>query len=280
MQRAVDAVGLIDFVCGRSAEIESVHRYVHAGVLFCFCSDECLARFIIDPVQFVVVDVQARDVARGSDVDVAPGPTDSIDKSDPSRAPERAESGPAVVLHLDGARRRTPHARAMPVPGIAPKPAPAVSPGMSSAAAFGHAARVPSSSPRHEPGSALPEPPLGASSALRTLLSWREKRFAARTCKELLMLHRVVSARQPHLSGSALYREIVTTHVGGDQATAEAMLAGAEQSFATWPVNQALRFSDVVHYVAASQFLASNKRARWIHADMKRVVAARIPRQF
>jgi hypothetical protein len=64
---------------------------------------------------------------------------------------------------------------------------------------------------------------------------------------------------------------------GGDLAAADAVLENAEQSFTIWPVNRALKFSDVVHCLAASEVLASSRGSRWIHADIKRVVASSIP---
>jgi hypothetical protein len=89
-----------------------------------------------------------------------------------------------------------------------------------------------------------------------------------------------VSAGSPQLTGRALYRQIVAARNGGDFAAADTVLAAAEQSFATWPADRPLRFGDVVHFLAASELLASHGLGRWIHADLKRIVAARIPRSL
>jgi len=115
---------------------------------------------------------------------------------------------------------------------------------------------------------------------LASLFAWREKRYAVRTCSDLLKLHRIVAARHPGLNGPALYREVVAAHNGGDLVQADVILDGAEQSFANWPVQRALKFADVVHYLAASEFLAASGGGRWIHADMRRIVAARIPHEL
>ena len=42
---------------------------------------------------------------------------------------------------------------------------------------------------------------------------------------------------------------------GSDLNEAEAVLSWAEQSFASWPTERALTFSDVVHYMAVSEYL-------------------------
>lgn len=117
------------------------------------------------------------------------------------------------------------------------------------------------------------------------LLAWRERRFAERICRELLKLHALVSSRQPNLTGRDLYRQIVGVRIGDDAAAVDAaavdaVLDGAERSFAQWPADRELRFCDIVNYLAATEFLAAHRGSRWIHADMKHIVASRIPREL
>lgn len=256
---STDPVGLLDVVCGKGAVLGSPHRYVHGGALFCFCSDECLARFIVDPAQFV---------ATGTGT---PGPATFRWSRRVRRAPgeERGmQDGMQAVPVATGSAAPDPLQPALP--WAAPRATPLRGQPI---------AEIPS----RRPATLRPEPlPLtlpaeGDSNLVVSLFAWREKRFAVRICKELLRLYRIVSAREPLLSGRPLYHEIVAAFNGGDHAHAAAVLTSAEQSFAIWPVERPLRFADVVHYLAVSEFLANHKGGRWIHASIKRIVAARVP---
>jgi hypothetical protein len=111
------------------------------------------------------------------------------------------------------------------------------------------------------------------------LLPWAEQRFARRVSNELLALYRTVSAKDARLRGRDLYRAIVMARERIDPQSAEALLDRAEQSYATWPTPRAVVFSDVVHYIAVSEFLASQAdgHAPWIKTDMRREVESRIP---
>ena len=239
MHPASDRVELIDVVCGRPTDSESIHRYVHGGALFCFCSDECLARFIVDPSQFISIDA----VVCKTDT--------TATRSGPPDAPPRA--APASITAIARPKEAQHHDASV-------------------AEQFRHAMASASAI-----ASAGPPVHLGGSRVLASFFAWREKRFAARTCKELLKLHRIVSSRDPHLTGGALYRQIVAARQGGDLAAADAAQAAAEQSFAAWPAERRLKFGDVVHFLVVTEFLASHAGSRWIHADLKRIVAARIP---
>jgi hypothetical protein len=111
------------------------------------------------------------------------------------------------------------------------------------------------------------------------LLPWAEQRFARRVSNELLDLYRTVSAKNARLRGRDLYRAIVMARERTGPKSAEALLDQAEESYATWPTSRALMFSDVVHYIAVSEFLASHAHgeAPWIKTDMRREVESRIP---
>jgi hypothetical protein len=126
------------------------------------------------------------------------------------------------------------------------------------------------------PEDLIGEEPAGAYHPLAWLLAWRERRSAGDCCRELLKLHEAVRAREPRLAGRALYRQIVALRLG-DAAAADHVLERAEDSFAVWPVSRALNFRDVTHYLAVSEFIASHAGARWMHADIRRVVDSTIP---
>lgn len=109
------------------------------------------------------------------------------------------------------------------------------------------------------------------------LLAWRERRFASRVCRDMLRLHAETVSRHPGLAGLQLYHHIVAARHGGSKLLADAILERAGQSFAEWPTSRRLNFRDVVHYVAVLEFVVANRNARWIHADLKRLVSKAIP---
>ena len=109
------------------------------------------------------------------------------------------------------------------------------------------------------------------------LLAWRERRFTRGVCRDMLRLHAATTSRYPGLLGPELYHRIVAARNNGSQRVADAILERAGQSFAEWPTSRPLNFRDVVHYVAVLEFVAVNKSAHWIHADLKRVVSEAIP---
>jgi hypothetical protein len=107
------------------------------------------------------------------------------------------------------------------------------------------------------------------------LSAWRERRSASRCCRDLLQLYRVVAARHPELGGDGLYRQVVAARIGGDGG-ASAVVRRATESYATWPVERALTFRDVVHYLAVSEFMASHS-ASSVYTGIRRIVDASIP---
>jgi YHS domain-containing protein len=116
----------------------------------------------------------------------------------------------------------------------------------------------------------------GAQGPFSWLLAWRERRFANACARDMLRLRSEFASRYPELKGPSLYRRVAAARVGDDLA-AEAVLQHAKQSFAIWPVERELTFRDVVHYLAVQEFVAAHPDARWVVADMKRVVDAVIP---
>ena len=110
---------------------------------------------------------------------------------------------------------------------------------------------------------------------------WQEKHFAAKTSRELLKLYDKVSSERPGMKKLELYRHIVMARTGGTLAAADATLARATESFATWPVERALTFRDVVHYLAVSDYLATNtEAAEWTRENLGRVVARLVPEKL
>lgn len=58
----LEALMLIDPVCGTAVNITSPHNRVSGGAMFFFCSEACRARFIADPLRFVVISIPEQDV--------------------------------------------------------------------------------------------------------------------------------------------------------------------------------------------------------------------------
>ena len=112
------------------------------------------------------------------------------------------------------------------------------------------------------------------------LAGWREKHHAAKTSKEMLELYRSLAAAGSARVGNKqqLYRHVVMARLGVNPAAADKVLARATESFATWPVERALTFRDIVHYLAVADYLASNNDvAGWTRENLGRVVASYIP---
>jgi len=109
-------------------------------------------------------------------------------------------------------------------------------------------------------------------------VGWQEKSSAAKTSRELLKIYNSVRAARPELRKRELYRLVVVERLGGTLAAADAVLARAAESFATWPVEREVNFRDVVHYLAVSDYLASNSvAAGWTRENLGSVVASLIP---
>ena len=144
--------------------------------------------------------------------------------------------------------------------------------------------RLPTDSPLHERLLSMPAandaPTVTEPGFFTFLTAWRERRFAAECCRDLLSLHRAMVQRHPQLGGVELYRHIVVAHVGGDAQVADILLHRAQESYATWPVHRALNFRDVVHYLAVSGYWAVHRGRRWICSDIRGVVNAAIPHQL
>lgn len=114
-------------------------------------------------------------------------------------------------------------------------------------------------------------------SSISWLLAWEQRRWATRCCHELMALHAEVSAAHPGLGGLALYRLIVATRLRVQAAAADTVLLQAEQSYSIWPVDRELRFREVVHYLAVTEFTALHGTLPWLAQDTTRIVNELIP---
>jgi hypothetical protein len=114
---------------------------------------------------------------------------------------------------------------------------------------------------------------------LASVVSPSETRHAIQTCRDLLKLFWIVSASHPGRSPREIYRKVVMARAGATEEDAESVLVRAEQSFASWPAERTLTFGDVVHYLAVSEYLASNS-CIGTRINMGRIVAGRIPRDL
>ena len=108
---------------------------------------------------------------------------------------------------------------------------------------------------------------------------WGERRFAVRTSREMLQLYRAVSARRSGMTRREIYRSVVMARTGTGADESDAILNAAERSFASWPTDRELRFADVVHYLAVSQYLKDARRMN-TRVDMGRLVNRYIPRDL
>ena len=109
------------------------------------------------------------------------------------------------------------------------------------------------------------------------LLRWRERRYTARISRKLLAAYRHAAAAYPGLQRQALYLHIVIGYLGCAPSAAHEVLESAEHSFASWPVQRALRFQDVVHYLAVTEYTITTG---WTQGNLGRVVASVVPRDL
>jgi YHS domain-containing protein len=230
MPSTADQPDLIDPMCGMPVSSSSPHRYAHGGVLFCFCSEPCRERFMVNPSKYAVIAALER-----AGVQLPSGAN-----SDPQSAIQSSRfwSQPPTWGHTEGGDGQS-DVIAGPLPGTVVR--------------------------------------TEARGLFALLLAWRERRFAAACCREMLRLHGAAVAADRGLTGPGLYRRVLTMRRGADPATVDDVLRNAEQSFAIWPVARALKFRDVVHYLAVSEFVSSYDGTPWVHVNMKRVVESMVP---
>ncbi len=88
-----------------------------------------------------------------------------------------------------------------------------------------------------------------------------------------------VRATAPDLAGDALYERVLSARFGLDGTGAHELVEGARESYAEWPVERELRFSDVVHYLVAVRCLDEQEpeETHWIDGRIGEVVRSIIP---
>jgi hypothetical protein len=92
------------------------------------------------------------------------------------------------------------------------------------------------------------------------LFHWSEKRFARRLAKQQLASLHAVRSAHPDLQGTELYQPVLMRGLGYDAGRAATVVDTAERSISWWPHDRELRFRDVVHYVAVSEFAQRSAR--------------------
>ena len=90
-------------------------------------------------------------------------------------------------------------------------------------------------------------------------LAMREKRFAKRIARRLLKSQSVVTAGNPDLTGTALYKEILVHSKEVDASDVEQFLQQAEDSVDIWTTDstQEFGFRQVVHFLVISKYKAA-----------------------
>ena len=110
--------------------------------------------------------------------------------------------------------------------------------------------------------------------------SWNERRFAARTSRELLGLFREVQCENPELTGRPLYERIAALRLGSDASAGALAVTRADESFAQWPRERDVNFRDVVHYLVFEEFIRLFARRDGTRGLIGRVVARSIPQEL
>ena len=100
-------------------------------------------------------------------------------------------------------------------------------------------------------------------------LAFKERRFAKRVIQHLLDMHSEVSAEHPHLSGKALYREILLRTQQIEPFLVDLMLQQAEDSIDQWTASgrDGLGFREVAHFFALNQYLATGQKGTVVSFD-------------
>ena len=111
-------------------------------------------------------------------------------------------------------------------------------------------------------------------------LAWQERRFVARTTKELLKVYRAVSYVHPDWTRRKLYQLVVMHRTGCNPTVADIILNAAQDSYAQWPSSRELNLCDVAHYLSVTEFLATHPDKRWIQSSLTPIVASHLPHEL
>jgi YHS domain-containing protein len=252
---------LIDPVCHAPVPLDSLYRRAHRGALFCFCSARCLDLFSSDPDSWISM-ATAPLPEQGSTSDSASG--DAV-ASVALRAGADEFPAPGTFPTLDSDQ------------GLAILPPTIRIDDLSAPALIAALAPAPGAGSSTAPFSKVRA---GWRNWISSLIPGQERRFARRISRELTRQYWNITASYPELRGRDLYRQIVAARRLIDLEAADSLIKKAESSFASWPVQRELRFRDVVHFIAVSEYLAAHSESSWIHANVGREVALNVPRDL
>ena len=126
-----------------------------------------------------------------------------------------------------------------------------------------------------------PENPESPTQRLKALFQGRlrrfeERRFAGRVCSEALAALQAVRARQPTLSGDALYEAAIARRLNLDAAAAHALMWRVHGSVENWEGNYAAKFIDVVKYMIVSEYVGQIAASEGMTLDLGPFLATRI----
>jgi len=109
------------------------------------------------------------------------------------------------------------------------------------------------------------------------LRSHRERSIARHKSRDLLRVYRDVQVASPELHGVEQYRAVLAQETGLEPRAVEKIIRGAEDSFASWPVERPLKFRDVVQYVVVVDCLKANPEAKGVRSRLTTIISEEIP---
>lgn len=87
-----------------------------------------------------------------------------------------------------------------------------------------------------------------------------ERRYAKHASEQLLKLFRLEQREHPQLKGRDLYQAVIARRLGSNPTVSAAeIVRRAEESFADWPIERAVKFRDVVHYQIFDEYMHRGK---------------------
>jgi hypothetical protein len=108
-------------------------------------------------------------------------------------------------------------------------------------------------------------------------LAIRETRFAKRIVRQLLKSHSAITAKNPNLTGEALYREVLLHTSLVDPSHVDKILWQADDSIDEWTAHSKKRLGlrQVAHFVVMSRYRAAGKLGAIV--SFKEIVYSMIP---
>jgi hypothetical protein len=104
-----------------------------------------------------------------------------------------------------------------------------------------------------------------------------ERRYATQASLQLLELYRQQRRERPDTAPRALYESTVAQRLGPQAARAAELVRRAEESFTQWPVERALNFRDVVHYLVFDEYMHLGTAREGTKTNIGAVVARIVP---